>query len=158
MNNRLKEFEELLLDNTLFKVQNQALGDRNPKWKEWWQTIQEFTKEQIQDNMELAYSNEHSYQLELQAYQIAFFNFKYEPPDFVFMEIGTSNKIPTMPYVVQLIIKPVSPLRGGTCLKIILSLVPVTIVISQRMEGSERFDKKQVELVNPSFTILDNRL
>jgi hypothetical protein len=35
MNNRLKEFEELLLDNTLFKVQNQALGDRNPKWKEW---------------------------------------------------------------------------------------------------------------------------
>jgi hypothetical protein len=30
MNNRLKEFEELLLDNTLLKVQNQALGDRNP--------------------------------------------------------------------------------------------------------------------------------
>ncbi len=38
MNNRLKEFEELLLDNTLLKVQNQALGDKNPKWKEWWQT------------------------------------------------------------------------------------------------------------------------
>ena len=36
MNNRLKEFEELLLDNTLIKVQNQALGDRNPKWNEWW--------------------------------------------------------------------------------------------------------------------------
>jgi hypothetical protein len=33
MNNRLNEFEELLLENTLFKVQNQALGNRNPKWK-----------------------------------------------------------------------------------------------------------------------------
>jgi hypothetical protein len=31
MDNRLKEFEELLLDNTLFKVQNQALKDKNPK-------------------------------------------------------------------------------------------------------------------------------
>jgi hypothetical protein len=39
MNNKLKEFEELLLDNTLLKMQNQALGDRNLKWKEWWQTI-----------------------------------------------------------------------------------------------------------------------
>jgi hypothetical protein len=47
MNNMLKEFEELLLDNTLFKVHNQALGHRNPKWKEWWQTIQEFIEEQI---------------------------------------------------------------------------------------------------------------
>ncbi len=39
MNNRLKEFEELLLDNTLLKVQNQALGDKNPKWNEWWQIV-----------------------------------------------------------------------------------------------------------------------
>jgi len=39
MNNRLKEFEKLLLDNTLFKAQNQTLGDRNPKWKEWWQIV-----------------------------------------------------------------------------------------------------------------------
>jgi hypothetical protein len=36
MNNKSKEFEELL-DNTLLKVHNQALGNRNPKWKEWWQ-------------------------------------------------------------------------------------------------------------------------
>jgi hypothetical protein len=35
MDNLLKEFEELLLDNTLFKVQNQALVDKNPNWKEW---------------------------------------------------------------------------------------------------------------------------
>jgi hypothetical protein len=37
MNNMLKEFEELLLDNTLLKVQNHALETKNPKWKEWWQ-------------------------------------------------------------------------------------------------------------------------
>jgi hypothetical protein len=30
MNNKLKEFEELLLDNMLFKVQTQALGNKNP--------------------------------------------------------------------------------------------------------------------------------
>jgi hypothetical protein len=39
MHNRLKEFEELLLDNILFKVQNQALVDKNPKWKEWWEIV-----------------------------------------------------------------------------------------------------------------------
>jgi hypothetical protein len=69
MNNRLKEFEEFLLDNTLFKVSNHALEMKNPKWKGWWQNVQKFTKEQIQKNMELVCSNEHSYQLELQAYQ-----------------------------------------------------------------------------------------
>jgi hypothetical protein len=45
MNDGLKEFDELLLDNTLFKVPNKALGDKNPKWKEWWQIVQKFTKE-----------------------------------------------------------------------------------------------------------------
>jgi hypothetical protein len=39
MDNWLKEFEELLLDNALFKVQNITLVDKNQKWKEWWQTI-----------------------------------------------------------------------------------------------------------------------
>jgi hypothetical protein len=58
MNNKLKEFKELLLDNTLLKVQNQALGDKNPKWKEWRQTIQEFTKERIQESMEFSCSDE----------------------------------------------------------------------------------------------------
>lgn len=33
MDNRLKELEELLLDNALLKLQNQALIDKNPKWK-----------------------------------------------------------------------------------------------------------------------------
>jgi hypothetical protein len=35
MKNLLMEFKELLLDSTLLKVQNQAFGDKNPKWKEW---------------------------------------------------------------------------------------------------------------------------
>jgi len=35
MENQLKEFEELLPNNALLKVQNQAPADRNPKWKEW---------------------------------------------------------------------------------------------------------------------------
>jgi hypothetical protein len=39
MDNWLKEFEELLLDNALFKVQNQTLVDKNLKWKEWWQIV-----------------------------------------------------------------------------------------------------------------------
>jgi hypothetical protein len=30
MNNMLKEFEELLLDNTLLKVQNETSGDKTP--------------------------------------------------------------------------------------------------------------------------------
>jgi hypothetical protein len=68
MNNRLKEFEELLLDNMLLKVQNKALGNKNPKWKEWWQIIQEFMEEQIQENMELTYFDECNYQLKLQMY------------------------------------------------------------------------------------------
>jgi hypothetical protein len=44
MNNRLKEFEEVLLDNTLLKVQNHAFRNKNPKWKEGWQIVQEFTE------------------------------------------------------------------------------------------------------------------
>ncbi len=43
----LKESEELLLDNTSLKVHNQALGDKNPKWKKWWQIVQEFMDEQV---------------------------------------------------------------------------------------------------------------
>jgi hypothetical protein len=69
--------------------------------------------------MELARSYEQNYQLELHAYWTAFLDFKYEPLNFVYVEIGTSNKVLVTPYVVQLAIKPVSPLRGGTCLEII---------------------------------------
>jgi hypothetical protein len=95
------------------------LGDRKPKWKEWWQTIQEFKEERIHDSMELAHSNEQSYQLKLQAYKITFSNFKYEPLSFVFVEIGTSRRVPSTPTMVQPVTKSISPLRGGTSFKII---------------------------------------
>jgi hypothetical protein len=44
MDKWLKEFEELILDNALLMVQNQALVNKNPKWKEWWKTIQRLWK------------------------------------------------------------------------------------------------------------------
>jgi hypothetical protein len=69
--------------------------------------------------MELVHSNEQSYQFELQAYQNVVPNFKYEPPSFVFVEIGTSSRIMATPFMVQLVTKPVSPLKGGTSLEII---------------------------------------
>jgi hypothetical protein len=141
------------------------LGDRNPKWKEWLQTIQEFTEDHIQDIMELVHSDEQSYQLELQAYYTAFPDFKYETPSFVSMEIGTNSNVATMPSMVQPVTKPISPLKGGKSLKIIPLLVQafiisilITIVVSQSVEGSERSDKKHAELVNPSYIILDSRL
>jgi len=73
----------------------------------------------------------------LQAYQIVFPDFKYEPPSFVYVEIGTNSRVLVTPFVVQPITKPISPLRGGTCLEIIplhvqtfIILVIVTIIIS----------------------------
>jgi hypothetical protein len=48
------------------------------------------------------------------------------------VEIGTNNKVPAMPFVVQpiAITKPVSPLRGGIGLKIIpLHVQTFTIAI-----------------------------
>ncbi len=69
--------------------------------------------------MELTHSNEQNYQPELHAYRIVFANFKYEPPSFIFAEIGTSNIVPTTPSMVQhvVITKPISPLKGGTSLE-----------------------------------------
>jgi hypothetical protein len=63
--------------------------------------------------MELVRFDEQSYQLELHAYRITFLDFKYEPLSFVSMEIGTSSRIPTMPFMVQLVIKLVRPLKDG---------------------------------------------
>ncbi len=70
-----------------------------------------------------------------------------------------------MPSMVQYVTKPISPPKGGTCLKIIPLHVQIftisillTIIVSQLVEGNERSDKEHIELVNPSFTILDSRL
>jgi hypothetical protein len=54
-------------------------------------------------NMELTCSDEQSYQLELQVYRTTFLDFKYEPFNFVFVEIRTSNKVPIKPFMVQLV-------------------------------------------------------
>jgi hypothetical protein len=70
MDNQLREFEELLLDNALFKVQNQTLADKNPKWNEWWQTIQQIMEEQIHDSLEIAHVDEEAYLNELVAYKL----------------------------------------------------------------------------------------
>jgi hypothetical protein len=43
------------MDNTLLKVQNQTLVEKNLKWKEWWQTVQEITKEHIQESQDIAH-------------------------------------------------------------------------------------------------------
>jgi len=120
-NNRLKEFEEILLDNTLVKVQNQALGNKNPEWKEWCQIVQEFIEEQIQESMEPAHFDKQNYQPELHTYRTTFLDFKYGPLSFVYVKIGTSSKVLTMSSMVQpnAITKSLNPLRGGTCLKII---------------------------------------
>ncbi len=81
------------------------------------------------------------------------------------MEIGTNSRVLATPFVVQPVTRSVSPLKGGTSLHIIplpiqtfTILAPITIVVSQHVEGIERLDNKQDEHVNPSFTILDNRL
>jgi hypothetical protein len=101
--------------------------------------------------MELVCSNEQSYQLELHAYQTTFLDFKYEPSNFIFVEIETTSKIPTMPSVVQLvaITKLINPRRGGTCLEIIplpiqtfTALVPITTIVSKLIEDNKRCDKE----------------
>ncbi len=68
----MKEFKELLLDNALFKVQNQALINKNPKWKEWWQIVHEITKEHIEDNLEIVCVDEEAYLNKLVSYHLQF--------------------------------------------------------------------------------------
>ncbi len=85
----------------------------------------------------------------MQANQITFHDFKYEPLKFyISMEIGANSRIPTPPFVVQHVIKLVSPLKARRGLEIIPLLVHIfiiivlmTIVVSQPMDGSERSNK-----------------
>jgi UDP-galactopyranose mutase len=89
MDNQLREFEELLLDNALLKVQNQALVEKNPKWEKLWQTIHEIMEEQIQDNIKIVYANEKAYLNELLAYQLQFEGYTYDQ---------LSNKLVEVPF------------------------------------------------------------
>ncbi len=68
MDYQLKEFEKLLLDNALFKVLNQTLAKKNLKRKEWWQTVQEITKKQIQEGLDIVRVDEKAYLNEPIAY------------------------------------------------------------------------------------------
>jgi hypothetical protein len=77
------------------------------------------------------------------------------------VEIGISSKVPAMPFVVQVI----AITKNGTNWKTIPLFVktftlhlPITIVVSKPMEDNEKSNKEYVELVNTSFTILDNGL
>jgi hypothetical protein len=81
--------------------------------------------------MELAPFGEQNYQLELQAYQIAFPHFKFEPFSFVLVEIGTNGRTPTTPFVVQhvTITKLINPLRGGIGLELIPLLVQIFFIL-----------------------------
>jgi len=110
--------------------------------------------------MELAHSYEHNYLFELQAYKIVFLNFKYEPPSFVCVEIGTNSRVPTTLSMVQFVTKPVNPLRGGnhtfTCSNFYYTCFNDHCCQST-MEGGGRSNKKEDELVNPSFIILNSR-
>jgi hypothetical protein len=54
------------------------LVDKNLKWKEWWQIVQEITKEQIQDSLEIARVDEEAYMNELVTYQLQFEGYKYD--------------------------------------------------------------------------------
>jgi L-rhamnose mutarotase len=69
MDNWLREFDELL-DIALLKVQNRALAKKNPKWKEWWQTMQNITKEQIQESVKIVCVNEEAYLSKLVVYKV----------------------------------------------------------------------------------------
>ncbi len=113
--------------------------------------------------MELTHSDEQSYQLELHAYWTTFFDFKYKPPSFVFVEIRFSSKVLVTPSMVQpiAITKPINLLRGGTSLEIIplpihtfTILVQVATIVNELVKCSERFVKEQAKLVDPSFILI----
>jgi hypothetical protein len=72
MDNWLMEFEKLLLDNALIKVQNQTLDDKNSKWKEWWHIMQKIIEEKIQESLEIAHVDNNAYLNELVTYQLHF--------------------------------------------------------------------------------------
>jgi hypothetical protein len=48
------------------------LVERNPKWKEWGQTMQEITKEDIQESLDISCVVEEAYLNELVSYQLHF--------------------------------------------------------------------------------------
>jgi len=113
--------------------------------------------------MELTCSNKQVYQLELQVHRITSLNFKYKPPSFVFMEIGTNIRALATPFVVQHVAttKPISPLKGGTCLEIIplpihIFTIHVQVITNtiKPMESNNKSIKEHVDPIDPSYNII----
>jgi hypothetical protein len=74
-----------------------------------------------------------------------FLKFQVQTPSFVFVEIGTSSRVPTIPYMVQFVTKPISPLKGEIIPWLVQTFIipiPKTTIVSQPMEGSEIFNKE----------------
>jgi hypothetical protein len=74
-----------------------------------------------------------------------FIRFQVQTPNFVFVKIGTSDRVPTIPYMVQLVTKPISPLKGEIIpwfVQTFIIPIPKTTIVSQPMEGSERSNKE----------------
>jgi hypothetical protein len=74
-----------------------------------------------------------------------FLKFQVQTPSFVFVEIGINSRVLTIPYMVQLVIKPISPLRGEIIPLLVQTFIipiPKTTIVSQPMESSERSNKE----------------
>jgi hypothetical protein len=135
--NQLKEFEELFLDNTLLKVQNQTLTDKNLKWKEWWQTMQEIIEKQIQDSLDITHANEKAYLNELVVYWLHLESYKYdqvigklvEIPINVFQKnspMQTTNvATSSQSKLVVIINEEPKPIKGGIKMAIISYTLPL---------------------------------
>jgi len=136
-----KEFGELLLDNILLKMHNETLGNRNPKWNEWFKSSHKNILWRIWSWHILMNKIVDLSCMPTERFsQISNTN-----PSFVFMEIGISSRVPAIPYVVQLVTKPISPLRGEIIpllVQIFIIPIPNTTIVSQLMEGSERSNKE----------------
>ncbi len=171
MDNQLKGFEELLLDNALFKVKNQALVDKSLKWKEWWKIIQEIMEEQIHDSLEIAHVDEEAYLNELVAYQLHFegyindwFNGKLDEVPIIVSQPVQTITVDTNSQNEPIITttKEPEPIKGGVELTIvycILSLriefveVFVVVVNIQVEELEEPITPKPIPLTIPKIRV-----
>ncbi len=79
--NRLKEYEELLLEHTLLKTQVEALKLKGGKREQWWTLVQDVVQQDIKDAIAHYRADEELDRHKLQAYLTAYPNFKYSPPE-----------------------------------------------------------------------------
>jgi len=77
MDNQLKEFEELFIDNALLKVYNQTWRIK-PKMEGMMANGIGITKEHIQNNLEIVHGNEKVYLNELVVYRLQLDGYTYD--------------------------------------------------------------------------------